>query len=118
MCCPRQGYILSDGSIERLTDTAYNEYNARYAPDGTAITFSDVNTNPDIFMLTRDTRQTTPLMSSRWQDSDAGLSPYCTQLAFTSLRDGGVLHVYVRTLANGSLRHMTHGGGAYFPAWW
>ncbi|WP_248963607.1 amidohydrolase family protein [Sphaerisporangium perillae] len=73
------------------------------SPDGSTIAFRALN---DIYLM-RIGHEPTPLFGDRWWKADPDFSPDGRQLVFVSDRTG-TLNVWVRDLATGTDRQLTH----------
>ena len=92
-----------DGSNQRpLTQTAANDFDPHWSPDGTMLVFSsDRDGNPEIYVMAADGSQQRRLTTNPAVDVDPSWSPDGRRILFTSDRDGDA-EIYVMS-ADGTM---------------
>lgn len=77
-----------------------------------------ISSSYQLFTIDLQGSNKTNISNSTHNESNAAWSPDGTRLAFTSTRDGGVEHIFVRNLATGIDTQVTRGTAPdYHPSW-
>ena len=122
---PQPGQIglflaAADGSNERpLVTPADLDYDATWAPDGSAIVFtSERNGSADLYRVKADGSGLERLTDSPAYDDQAAFSPDGRQLVFVSTRAGGTADLWTMDLQTRAAKPLTSGaGGDFRPSW-
>jgi serine/threonine-protein kinase len=112
---------LADGSgaAERLTNSPNSQAPLGFSPDGTRLLLRERGgtTGDDIKMLTMDTRQTTPLIQTSFNENNGQVSPDGKWVAYES-NDGVVSQIYVCPFPDVSKgRWQVSSAGGSRPIW-
>jgi Tol biopolymer transport system component len=110
----------ADGRGERpLVSPPDVDYNATWAPDGTAVVFtSERNGSADLYRIAPDDGALERLTDSPAMDDQAVYSPEGRRLVFVSTRAGGTADLWTLDLDTRRARPVTSGpGGDFRPAW-
>lgn len=120
-----------DGSgVTRLTNSAANDDNPRWSPNGAKILFqSDRDAPPpagedpgpakkDVYVMNADGTGQTRLTTDAADDSEASWSPDGSKIVFQSLRNGLYWQVYVMNADGTNQVNLSNGAAAdYQPSW-
>jgi TolB protein len=110
----------ADGSDERpLVTPADLDYNAVWAPDGTAIVFtSERDGSVDLYRVKPDGTSLERLTDHPAYDDQAAFSPDGSRLVFVSTRADGTADLWTMDLQTRDVRAVTSGaGGDFRPSW-
>lgn len=109
----RHIFVARSTGITDLTGVSSpaDQLQPRFSPDGREILFTDEAPglpNSEIYVMGADGRQPTALTNTPTGNSDATWSPDGTQVAFVSVRTGGVPNIYVMRTDGTGLHQITH----------
>jgi Tol biopolymer transport system component len=111
------------GPAEQLTTGAGDDVQPAPSPDGSRIAFAVLGINSDIWRLPvspqtgRVAGAPEPVVGTTRVESRGAWSPDGRAIAFNSDRRGD-MNLWIRSMADGSERQLTHGaGGDYQPNW-
>jgi Tol biopolymer transport system component len=100
-----------------LTQTPIGELGTSITPDGSRLIFHDPNAGDVLMLALTGERHVEPLLSSRFFERNAEISPDGRWIAYES-NESGQFEVYVRPFPNVTdSRHSISSGGGRQPAW-
>ena len=111
---------FTDGSasMERLTESEYDQYPASWSPDGQTLAF--VQNHPDnrndVLFLRIPDREVTPCLNTRFQETYPEFSPDGRWIAYTS-NESGRDEVYVQSFPGPGGRLQISSEGGTEPVW-
>lgn len=107
-------YVMNDdgSNVQRLTNTAFDDYSTRWISDGRQILFQrdfdpTYKLDNKFFIMDADGRNERTFMDNHPTDERPVMSPNGRHLAFVSERNGES-DIYVRNMANGRIRQLTY----------
>ncbi len=104
------------GSVERLSESANDQYPSSFSPDGAQLAFMDTLDDLAVLTLTGD-RQTTPLVKTTFAERNGEIAPDGRWLAYQS-NESGQEEIYVRPFPNVDAgRWPVSTGGGTRPLW-
>lgn len=119
----REIYTVNiDGSnLDQLTNTARDDYDASWSPDGRTILFTSSRNkgNSEIYRMGIDGREQTNLTNHPGYDGQARWSPDGTWIVFSSDRLDSTIHLYAMRHDGSDIRQITSDSTASFdsPQW-
>lgn len=117
---------VNGSGLRQITNIPEGACQPRWSPDGTRLVFispcaRDLDTYPgsSLFIVSVESGDIIPLPSAPGGDFDPSWSPVGDKIVFTSLREDGVLSIYLFDLTENSVTRFGDPEGRYssFPAW-
>ncbi|MBV8545489.1 MAG: protein kinase [Acidobacteria bacterium] len=106
----------SPSNVQRLTATPEPIEPTAWSRDGMLLCDDDHSTQTDILMISVQTKQSTPYLATRFNESSAALSPDNSRVAYVS-DESGRLEVYVEHFPSHAARRQVSINGGTLPAW-